>query len=178
MGTYPVHITITEKLRLKIGNSICFVGNSLEIEGHVFCLPHWYWVYAFLERTHITVLVYCLFFGCWHDPQNHLLLAHDTTQSCQQFQQYKTHEYFVPYRKRGSLTFLRRTEIWSAAKETLGTKGLYVELWMTAPLQGWPQRTRVGETGQRPDCLWFCRLNTMFNYVLLCGSEGLQNHLI
>lgn len=43
---------------------------------------------------------------------------------------------------------------------------------------GWPQRTRVGETGQRPNCLWFCRLNTMFNYVLLCGSEGLQNHLI
>lgn len=73
---------------------------------------------------------------------------------------------------------LRRTETWSAAKEMPGTKGLYAELWTTALLEGWPQRTRVGETGQRPDCLWFCGFNTMFDYVLLCGSEGLQNHLI
>lgn len=97
----------------------------------------------------------------------------------QQFQQYKTHKYFGPYRKRGSVTFLRCTQIWSTVKETLETKRLYENikwrLWWL--LQGWPQRVLGGETeGKGLTACDFVDLIPQDTF--LCGSEGLQNHLI
>lgn len=71
MGTYPAHITITEKLRLKKNKELdmfCRKQFRNRSKCSYLCLPHWYWVYAFLEMTHIMVLVYGLLFGCRHDP--------------------------------------------------------------------------------------------------------------